>query len=879
MFLVAGDISHTFVWLVHTAVIFMEWSRSIRPWKFNRLWYLLSLAAAIIKLWSLTELHKRDEGLDPNQWKINFWNNITVNYVVTGFYAALTVLGFLGALPWFRNYLEPNHSQAKKLDQPEDANGAAAVAETEQASTWELLKLITGKGSRLALLWLIVGMAAAGGKGFITQRINYYDGQVFNAARNDDTVQIMETLKTTAMLYGIMSLLSGIAMAFANIGAEKIINGTNGIRNKLFRILLSQEMAYHDKLSSGEIASRFSNDAERVRVLLGEVLPVMMENLSLVCFGLVFLFNTSWSLTLYMLGLVPITFGANIYQAQKLEAYVIEGMTQNALMSGRIQEVFSKITTVITYGKRDFETRTYKKVVKAIFDTLRSKVIFSGVIFSVTGFLAFSTQVLAFFLGVELFKVKSFGDFMTFCLYAMNVVNGLIEVVKLIPTLGEAVGGAGAVLKMLERRPRAPEYSPVQLLDLNVSKGEIEFRNVVFAYPNNPERVALNGISFKVARNTKVALIGDSGAGKSTILQLIARFYDPQAGSVLVDGQDIKNCSVSSVRKHIGMVRQEADLFSTSILENIAYGRGDPSPHEDNVKRMEEALVQLDQGADSFSPAVKRIVTEVMHAAEQAHAEDFVSNKLTMVLGEGGKGLSGGQKQRVTVARALYKDPKILLLDEVTSALDQVSEAQVQRAIDRLVKDRTVLIVAHRLHTIQNADKILVLSGGKIVAEGNHESLMATSAKYREMVHAAKRQEQDKHKDTKAARALALVKEIYDKIHNDPEMQVLTIKLRELIETADEQERKVLKASLSVSSDYVAPASSASDLLLPEQKGKDRDEEDPIIPESSSISRSPVGSVLLSDDESDAASQGGVQMSRIAERPAPPIPSDDEDGI
>lgn len=874
MFLVAGDISHSLVWLVHTTVLFLEWSRSIRPWKFNRVWYLLSLAGAIIKLWSLNELHKRDPADAPQQWKINFWNNMTMNIVITTFYAALALIGILGVLPKLRNFMEPNHSQSKKLDKNVEPD--ASAEDGGQPSAWELVKLITGPGSRLALLWLVIGMASAGGKGFITQRVNYYDGQVFNAARDDNTPLIMDTLKTTAMLYGGMSILSGLAMAFANIGAEKIINGTNGIRNKLFRILLSQEMAYHDKLSSGEIASRFSNDAERVRVLLAEVLPVMMENLALVGFGLYFLFATSWSLTIYMLGLVPLTFGANIYQAQKLEAYVIEGMTLNALMSGRIQEVFSKITTVITYGKRDFETRSYKKVVANIFSVLRAKIIFSGVIFSVSGFLAFSTQVLAFFLGVELFKVKSFGDFMTFCLYAMNVMNGLIEVVKLIPTLGEAIGGAGAVLKMLERKPRAPEYSPVQLLDLNVTKGEIEFRNVTFSYPNNPERVALNGISFKVARNTKVALIGDSGAGKSTILQLIARFYDPQVGSVLVDGQDIKNCSVSSVRKNIGMVRQDADLFATSILENIAYGRGDPGPHEDNVKRMEEALIQLDQGADSFSPSVKRIVDEVMHSAEQAHAEDFVRNKLTLVLGEGGKGLSGGQKQRVTVARALYKDPKILLLDEVTSALDQVSEAQVQKAIDRLVKDRTVLIVAHRLHTIQNADKILVLSGGKVVAEGTHDSLMATSAKYREMVHAAKRQEQDKHKDTKAARALALVKEIHEKIRSDPEMQVLTLKLRELIETADEQERKVLKASQSVSGQ-----SGSSDLLLHSPR-KDKspadDAEDSILP-SSPAAASPVDRSIMSDDEEGVASPGGVKMSRIAERPAPPIPSDDEEGI
>jgi ABC-type glutathione transport system ATPase component len=470
---------------------------------------------------------------------------------------------------------------------------------------------------------------------------------------------------------------------------------------------------------------------------------------------------------------------------------------------------------------------------------------------------------------------------------------------------------------MLERRPRSPEYPPGganSLPDITVQEGAIEFRDVVFSYPGS-NRTALNGISFSVAKNTKVALIGDSGAGKSTVLQLIARFYDPQNGQILLDGQDIKTHNVKSIRSNIAMVRQGADLFSTTILENIAYGRGDPSADEDNVALMEETIEAINSGQASRTS--KRIVDGVMLAVDQAHATDFVRGKLTMTLGENGKGLSGGQKQRVTIARALFKDPKILLLDEVTSALDQVSEAVVQRAIDRLTANRTVFIVAHRLHTIQNADKILLLGGGKILAEGTHDELMATSERYREMIAAAKRDEEMKHKDTRSSRAVALLREIYDYISPISDMKPLGVKISEILSQVEEQDRKVRAShdALAASSSAVAspavagrgdasramvaaPSSSSKssvggDIFLLHDDDDDDDDSRPTAtgrpgdappkrqppPSTAMMSTSPVdpqaaAGAFTSDD--DVTELSTLPMN-ISERPAPPIPSDDED--
>lgn len=460
---------------------------------------------------------------------------------------------------------------------------------------------------------------------------------------------------------------------------------------------------------------------------------------------------------------------------------------RTARMTSKVQDVFSKYPTVLIYNTKNTEKKLMWQLVRHNYKILRSKAIFSGVIVSVSEFLSWCTVLLGVFLGVSLlnsFATQAKGDsgnrpddkvglFTTFALFSMNVIKAMIQILKTLPRIGETLGGVSEVLRMIDRVPRPPEgngsdesdrpggddddntkrrkkkmamisnprsrsislFSATQLPNIRCTSGEIEFRNVVFSYPTSPDRTALNGISLKVPRNSKVALIGDSGAGKSTILQLIARFYDPSSGSVLLDGQDLQEYNTASIRNHMAIVSQESDIFSLTVFENLIYGRN-IEEEAGGLEIVDEALECLRTGA-RLSARAQKLVDDALDAAEKAHALDFVQGRLTEVLGEAGKGLSGGQKQRLAIARALFKNPKILLLDEVTSALDPISEAAVQRAIDTLTQNRTVFIVAHRLHTIQNADKIVVLSGGRIVAEGKHDDLMQTSDKYRELVEAA----------------------------------------------------------------------------------------------------------------------------------------------
>ena len=790
-FLTMSDLIHMFCWLGITMVAYFEWNRSLRTGLLLRIFFLIATLTFFLKLHSIINQYHASPA------SIAYFNNITVNIIIACLYAALSLIVTLGSLPKIGDYFELDESQSV-LEKDVQID-----PEERPATILEFFGLISAPGSRTALILILIGGLAAATKGFLMQAVNAYDGAMFDAARSSRINDLLIVILKTTFLYFLYSLGSGVVMLTCTLGSEKIVNGTNGIRNRMFNKLLKQEMAYHDSTTTGAIASRFSNDAERVKQILAEALPTFVENMALVIFGTIFLFQTAVQshapfLPVYMVGLVPLTFGASYYQAERLEAYEEQAQTGNAASSAKVQDVFSKYHTVIIYGKRAWEGTAYARVVKALFNILRPRNVFNGAITSVTGFLSFATQILAFFLGVELYRVVSFGAFITFCLYAMNIVFGLIEVIKLVPLIGQTIGGSNAVIRLLQRQEQPPESSPVPLLDLRVTEGAIEFKDVVFTYPSIEDKSnpTISGVSFKVAPRSKVALIGDSGAGKTTLIQLIARFYDTDHGQILIDGQNLKNCSTTSIRRNLALVGQSTGLFATTILENIVYGAGDPDDR-DNVQEMYEILSTLQSG-DVIEPKHRVTVDGVLKAAEQASALDFVQGKLDFPLGEGGTGLSGGQRQRVTVARALYKNSPILLLDEVTSALDQVSEAIVQKAIDRLTANRTVLIVAHRLHTIQNADKIIVLEKGKIVAEGKHNDLMESSEKYRKMVQAAQQKEVAKYENTLTSRAVDLLRDLSKDIEYEEDLQGLRGAITGIIGTADAQVKESEEVAASV---------------------------------------------------------------------------------
>jgi len=555
------------------------------------------------------------------------------------------------------------------------------------------------------------------------------------------------------LIFSIYAILFGVAQFFWSTASEIIVNGKRGIRNRLFQNMLAQENAYIHQLSTGTLVSRFANDADRMKRTISDFVPQVLEFIAMVIAGLIFLFTMSWSITVYMVTIVPLTYAVTYYQAEIFELYEARNMARIAGVTAKVQDVFSKFSTVLIYGKQNTERKTLRGLIRLSYDIMRRKSWFAAVLITVSEFISWATTVLGTFLGTSLITGlhpsggNPLGRFVTYCLFSINVIKGVVILLKTLPKIGETFGACAEILQMIEREPQLPECGPHlgMLPDLKVTQGEITFRDVIFSYPttgDEPTKIALDKLNLTVKPNSKIAIVGDSGAGKSTILHLIARFYDVTKGSVMVDGQDIRNHSTESLREHMAIVSQDSDIFAMTVLENILYGRTLPGD-DGGVELIADTLKALKNGTP-LPPAAVPLMDEAMSAVEGANAGDFVRGQETKELGEDGKGLSGGQRQRLTISRALFKNPKILLLDEVTSALDAISEGIVQAAIDRLTANRTVLIVAHRLHTIKNADKIIVMQKGRIMAEGTHDELMVKSERYRELVEAAEHGEEVK---------------------------------------------------------------------------------------------------------------------------------------
>lgn len=363
------------------------------------------------------------------------------------------------------------------------------------------------------------------------------------------------------------------------------------------------------------------------------------------------------------------------------------------------REAISNIRTVAAFGAEDrisfqFASELNKPNKQAL---LRGHI--SGFGYGVTQFFAFCSYALGLWYASILIKHKesNFGDIMKSFMVLIITALAIAETLALTPDIVKGSQVLGSVFGILQRKTAIPpnDHNLKVVTDL---KGEIEFKNVSFSYPMRPDITIFQNLNLKVRSGRSLAVVGQSGSGKSTVISLVTRFYDPTSGMVMIDGSDIKTLNLRSLRLKIGLVQQEPALFSTTVYENIKYG----NEHASEI--------------------------EVMKAAKAANAHEFISRMpegYQTEVGERGVQLSGGQKQRVAIARAILKDPSILLLDEATSALDTVSERLVQEALEKLMEGRTTILVAHRLSTVRNADNIAVLQNGKVAEMGSHERLIA----------------------------------------------------------------------------------------------------------------------------------------------------------
>jgi ATP-binding cassette, subfamily B, bacterial len=476
------------------------------------------------------------------------------------------------------------------------------------------------------------------------------------------------------------------------------------LRRAVFDHILGLEPGFFEATRTGEVISRLTADSTLLQQVIGFGLSMFVRNLLMMSGAAVMLFVVSWKLALMVLLGVPATLVPILLLGRRVRRLSRANQDRVADVSAYVDEAIHEIRTVQAYAHEDADRSAFAAHAEAAFGAGLARIRQKALLISSVMLIAFSAVGLILWIGGYdvLAGRLTAGELSAFVFYALVVAAGAGTVSEV---WGELQRGAGATERLIELLETEPGIvAPPQPLEPDPrAGGDIEFDGVSFAYPARPSSAALQGFSLKVARGERVALVGPSGAGKSTVFALLARFYDPQAGEVRIDGVDVREFEPRALRRLLAVVPQEPVIFAASVLDNVRYGR----------------------------PQASR--PEVERACQRAYAIEFVERLpqgLDTLLGERGVTLSGGQRQRLSIARALLADRPILLLDEATSSLDAASERMVQRALDELERGRTTLVIAHRLATVRHADRIVVLERGAIVAQGTHAQLMREGGLY-----------------------------------------------------------------------------------------------------------------------------------------------------
>lgn len=541
---------------------------------------------------------------------------------------------------------------------------------------------------KFLLFGLLFLVLSSGASLVYPQLIRWMIDHVFQPKKYD---LLLPTVGGVFLAFVIQGVFGSLRYYLFTLSGERIVLR---LRQRLYESILSQEVAFFDFQRTGELISRLSSDCTTLQNTVSVNVSQGLRNLGQVLGGFAFMFYTSWRLSCLMLLLVPPIALAAFYFGKKIRKYSKD--FQNALAEATIvaEETISGLRTVKSFVQETTEVQRYRQALSQSFSSARARtraIAEFMTLAMVSGFGAISFVL--WYGGREVILEKmTIGDLTQFLLYLMIVAIGVGSLGSLWGDIMSGLGASERVFQIMERTSEEKEEGQT----LSSLQGDIELNNVHFSYPSRTDVEVLKGISFKVASGKAVALVGSSGSGKTTLASLLTRFYEPQSGKITLDGLSLAKLKPSWLREQIGIVSQEPILISSTIEENIRYGR--PQATDD----------------------------EVFNAAQAANAYDFITafpEGFKTRVGEKGIQLSGGQKQRVAIARALLKDPKILILDEATSNLDTASEHLVQEALQRLMKGRTTLIIAHRLATIKNANTIFVIHHGKIIQQGHHEDL------------------------------------------------------------------------------------------------------------------------------------------------------------
>ncbi|WP_264521580.1 ABC transporter ATP-binding protein [Flavobacterium sp. N1994] len=520
-------------------------------------------------------------------------------------------------------------------------------------------------------------------------------GMLVDCVKNKDT-HLTNTIALS--LVGILLLQSFFSFFRLSLFVNFTENTLANLRLALYSNLIKLPMTFFSQKRVGELNSRISSDITQIQDTLTSTIAEFLRQFILIIGGVILLASESFKLTLMMLAVVPLVAVAAVIFGRFIRKFSKNVQDQVAESQVIVEETLQGISNVKAFANEWYEIARYKGKINEIVKIAIKGGQYRGYFASFIIFCLFGSIVAVVWYGVTLSiqGEMSVGQLISFVLYSTFVGASFGGIAELYAQIQKAVGATERVFELLEETPEkinAGQKQPIEKI-----KGNVTFKNVAFSYPSRKEIQVLKDVSFSANFGQKIAIVGPSGAGKSTISALLLRFYDIDGGQILIDDKNIYDYDLENLRGNMSIVPQDVILFGGSIRENIAYGKPDATEEE------------------------------IFKAAKQANALEFVNGfpeKFDTLVGERGIKLSGGQRQRIAIARALLKNPSILILDEATSSLDSESEKLVQEALETLMKGRTSIIIAHRLATIRNADAILVLNEGAITEQGTHKELLA----------------------------------------------------------------------------------------------------------------------------------------------------------
>jgi ABC transporter fused permease/ATP-binding protein len=586
-------------------------------------------------------------------------------------------------------YVEPADPEGR--DQPRDRRRLAVL--------WRLTVLM--RPYRMRFFFAVFALLAASSLTLVYPQAARYAVDVGMGSKTTDGLDLI--VGGILVLFVINAVFVWLRHYTLTWLGERVVTDLRGL---VYDRLLTLPLSWFHERRSGELVGRLASDVTVVEGVVGSELSMAMRNGVQILGALVLLFVIDVKLTLLMLAIVPPIVLTTIYFGRKIRRMARAVQDQLANVSGQVQESVGAISTVQSFVREGYEAKRYKVGVEGAFKKMMHMVKWRASFWSASLSAGYAGIALVIWIGGRALIRGELtpGDLTSFFLYTFIVAGALGDLAGVWAGLQRAAGATDRLFAVIDTVPDIRD--PADPKPLPPGKGAVRFDHVSFAYPSRAQPV-LTDVDLDIKPGEVIALVGPSGAGKSTILSLLYRFYDVDAGRVLVEGVDVRELSLAELRRSLAIVAQEPVLFSGTIRDNIAYGR---------------------EGATH---------AEIEAAARDAYAHDFITgfpDGYDTMIGERGTKVSGGQKQRIALARALIANPRVLILDEATSNLDAESEAAVQAALARIMEGRTTIIVAHRLSTVRDADRIVVIDGTRVVEQGGHDELMERRGTYRRLV-------------------------------------------------------------------------------------------------------------------------------------------------